>query len=111
MSTSLNNIPIGNAATGTNGAYMQVTTLTVPATGTILIPAGIWMTPGAANVTIQVQTSTAGTWTPVSAAAGTGTFFSDGVNLRASNSSTAVALVLYGPGSAATAGSPFNFCS
>lgn len=108
MSTSLNNIIVGNAPTGTDGAYTQAVSLVVPATGTILVPAGIWMTAGVATVSIQVQTTTLGTWATILAAAAPGTFFSDGVNTRANNSSTVETLVLYGPGSAVTAPATFN---
>lgn len=109
MSTSLNQLILANAPTGQNGSYTQVTSVNVPATGTALVPVGVWMMSATSGVAVQVQTTTSGTWATVHPQNTGGMFFSDGYNTQFTNSSgAAVTGTIYGPGSAQTAGSTYN---
>lgn len=108
--SSLNQIPLNGLPTGSPGAWMQTVTVSVPATGSALVPAGIWMMPSVTSVSVQVQSATAGTWVTVGAAAtDVCGVFSDGTNVQLANAGASPAsVILYGPNGGVPAAATFN---
>ena len=91
MSLGLNKIILANASTNTPGAYWQIQTVSVAASGNTVVPAGTYLVFPTANVTIEAvsayNTNTActspNTWSVCLANNTGGVLISDGVNVRA----------------------------
>jgi hypothetical protein len=87
MSLALNKIILANATANTPGAYLQFVNLSVTTAGNV-VPAGLYLFPPTANVTINMTSAVnaAGNITsvgPLLANNTGGTVFSDGVNVFA----------------------------
>jgi len=78
----------------TAGAYLDATTLSVAASGTTLVPAGMYLFQPNATIKVQTTFNNSPTWTDTIAANVGGVLFSDGINVRLSNTSTAAAATL-----------------
>jgi len=91
MALGLNKILISGSNTNTPGAYWQLTTVAVAASGNTVIPAGTYEVFPTANVTIEAVSAyntntsctTPSTWTVLLANNTGGVLISDGVNVRA----------------------------
>ena len=91
MSLGLNKIILANAATNTPGAYWQIATVSVAASGNTVVPAGTYLVFPTANVTIEAvsayNTNTSctspSTWSVCLGNNTGGVLISDGVNVRA----------------------------
>lgn len=92
MALGLNKIILDGATANTAGAYLQPVTVSSVGAGNAtamlnskVIPAGTYILPATANVTIEVNayTGTANSWTTVNANGVGGVVISDGVNVRA----------------------------
>ena len=91
MSLGLNKIILANASTNTPGAYWQIQTVSVAASGSTVVPAGTYLLFPTANVTIEAvsayNTNTSctspNTWSVCLANNAGGVLISDGVNVRA----------------------------
>ena len=91
MALALNKILISGSNTNTPGAYWQLTTVSVAASGNTAIPAGTYLVFPTANVTIEAvsayNTNTAcatpSTWSVCLGNNTGGVLISDGVNVRA----------------------------
>lgn len=91
MALAFNKILISGTSTNTPGAYWQLTTVSVAASGNTVIPAGTYLVFPTANVTIEAvsayNTNTActspNTWSVCLANNAGGVIISDGVNTRA----------------------------
>ena len=94
MSLGLQKIILAGAGSNTPGAYFQTTTVAVGATTTALVPAGLYVLIPSTNINVQATTDNGSTWTTFIAANTGGTLFSDGVNIRFNNSSTAANVTL-----------------
>ena len=88
MALALNKIILANASANTPGAYLQFANISATTTGNV-IPAGLYLVPPTANVTINM-TSAINTTTgnisavgPLLAVNTGGVVFSDGVNVFA----------------------------
>ena len=73
----------------TAGSYFDAQTLSVAASGTTLVPAGMYIIQPSANIKVQTTADATPTWTDTIAANTGGVLFSDGINVRLSNLSTA----------------------
>ena len=85
MSLASNKIILANAATNGAGAYFQAY---AAGNATVTLPAGIWVIPPTANVTIELNTNTSGnisnaSYQVIVANNTGGTFIADGTNVRA----------------------------
>jgi len=113
MSLSANKIILSQANAKTPGAYVQVvsvanvgqgnaTTMNVTNGGAQFIPTGIYMFPGQANVTIEINnfnnSTNANAWTTYLSNANSGVIISDGWSLRANGAASlaATTVTLYG---------------
>jgi hypothetical protein len=113
MSLSANKIILANASAKTPGAFVQVvsvanvgqgnaTTMNVTNSGAQFIPTGIYMFPGQANVTIEINnynnSTNTNAWTTYLSNANSGVIISDGYSLRANGASglAATTVTLYG---------------
>lgn len=91
MALALNKILISGAGSNTPGAYWQLTTVSVAASGNTALPAGTYLAFPTANVTIEAvsayNTNTAcatpSTWSVLIGNNTGGVIISDGVNVRA----------------------------
>lgn len=92
MALALNKIIVGNTSANTAGSYLQPVTVSSVGAGNSTamlsaqyIPAGLYIIPSTANVTVEVNyyTGSANSWTSFIAANTTGILFSDGYNMRA----------------------------
>jgi len=91
MSLGLNKIILANASTNTPGAYWQIQTVAVAASGNTVVPAGTYLLFPTANVTIEAVSAyntntsctTPSTWSVCLANNAGGVLISDGVNVRA----------------------------
>ncbi|NDF52356.1 MAG: hypothetical protein EB116_20145 [Betaproteobacteria bacterium] len=73
----------------TAGAYFDSQTLSVAAGGTTVVPAGMYIIQPVANIKVQTTANDTPTWVDTIAANTGGVLFSDGINVRLSNLSTA----------------------
>jgi hypothetical protein len=91
MALGLNKILVAGSSTNTPGAYWQLTTVSVAASGNTALPAGTYLLFPTANVTIEAVSAyntnasctTPSTWTVCLANNTGGVIISDGVNVRA----------------------------
>lgn len=98
MSLSSNKIILANAATNGAGAYFQAY---AAGNATVTLPAGIWVIPPTANVTIELNTNTSGnisnaSYQVIVANNTGGTFIADGTNVRANVLSGTPTITLFG---------------
>ena len=104
MALALNKIIITGLNTNNAGAYLQSTTVTAlaSASGNTAVPAGMYLLVPAANVSVQAYDGS--NWQTIIAANVGGTLFSDGQNVRFSNSgaNATVTLLTVNGGNAAT---------
>jgi hypothetical protein len=113
MSLSANKILLANANAKTAGAFVQVvtvanvgqgnaTTMNVTNGGAQFIPVGIYMFPGQANVSIEINnfnnSTNANAWTTYLGNVTAGVIISDGWSLRANGAASlaATSVTLYG---------------
>ena len=113
MSLSANKIIVSQANAKTPGAYVQVvsvanvgqgnaTTMNVTNSGAQFIPTGIYMFPGQANVSIEINnynnSTNTNAWTTYLGTAIAGVIISDGWSLRANGAASlaATTVTLYG---------------
>lgn len=113
MSLSANKILVANANAKTAGAFVQIvtvanvgqgnaTTMNVTNGGAQFIPTGIYMFPGQANVSIEINnfnnSTNANAWTTYLGNAIAGVIISDGWSLRANGAASlaATSVTLYG---------------
>lgn len=92
MALGLNKILVANVSANTAGAYLQPVVVSSVGAGNAtamlnsqFIPAGLYVLPATANVTIELNayTGTANSWTTVVANNTPGVVISDGFNMRA----------------------------
>jgi len=104
MALGLNKIILANATANTAGAYLQPVTVSSVGAGNAtamidskLIPAGTYILPATANVTIEVNayTGSANSWTTVNANGVGGVVISDGTNVRANATTGTQTVVLW----------------
>lgn len=104
MALALNKILVANTSTNTPSAYLQTVTVSSVGAGNATalgsaqyIPAGLYLYPPTANVTIEVNayTGTANSWTSLIAANVGGVLFSDGFNVRANATTGTQTVTLY----------------
>jgi hypothetical protein len=104
MALALNKILVANTSTNTPSAYLQTVTISSVGAGNATamsnakaIPAGMFLYPPTANVTIEVNayTGTANSWTTLIAANTGGVLFSDGYNVRANATTGSQTVTLY----------------
>jgi hypothetical protein len=97
-------IIVANTASNTAGSYFQPVVLssvgagnTTLMTSSVVIPVGDYMTPGNANVTIEINayTGTANAWTTVLGNGVGGYITSDGYNVRANATTGTQSITLY----------------
>jgi len=98
MSLSSNKIILANAATNSAGAYFLAY---AAGNATVTLPAGIWVIPPTANVTIELNTNTTGnisnaSYQVIVANNTGGTFIADGTNVRANVLSGTPTITLFG---------------
>ena len=101
MALALNKIIISGLNTNNAGAYLQSTTVTA-VTGNTTISSGMYILYPSTNVSVQAYNGSA--WATVMTANTGGVIFSDGQNVRFSNSSSnaTVTLLTVNGGNAAT---------
>jgi len=117
MALSFQKIIVSNVSTNTAAAFFQTVTVSSVGIGNAtsmnagvssaqFIPAGVYMYPPTANVTIELNTyaSNVNVWTTIIAANTGGSFFSDGWSVRANAAVGTQTVTLYTPdgGQAAT---------
>lgn len=108
MSLSLQKILVSNVLTNQAAAYFQTQTVTSVGIGNAtamnagvssaqFIPAGLYLLPPTANVTIEINTgaSNVNAWTTLISANVGGTLFSDGWNVRANATTGSQTVTLY----------------
>lgn len=103
MALGLNKILVANTSTNTASAYLQTVTVSSVGSGNATamanaqyIPAGMYLLPPTANVTVEVNIGTNNnSWTALIAANTGGTLFSDGYNVRANAVTGTQTLTLY----------------
>jgi len=125
MSLSANKILLANANAKTAGAFVQVvtvanvgqgnaTTMNVTNLGAQFIPVGIYMFPGQANVSIEINnfnnSTNANAWTTYLGNITAGVIISDGWNLRANGAAglAATSVTLYGLNEGSAVNSTFT---
>jgi hypothetical protein len=97
MSLASNKIILANAATNGAGAFYQAY---AAGNATVTLPAGIFVIPPTANVTIELNTNTTGnisnaSYQVIVANNTGGTFIADGTNVRANVLSGAPTITLF----------------
>ena len=104
MALGLNKILVAQTSTNTPSAYFQTVTISSVGAGNSTatinakaIPAGMFLYPPTANVTIEVNayTGSANSWTTLIAANTGGVLFSDGYNVRANATTGTQTVTLY----------------
>lgn len=104
MALALNKIIISGLTTNGAGAYFQVSNVTAvtSSVSNTTVPAGMYILIPSTNVSVQANTGAS--WTTFIAANTGGTLFSDGQNVRFSNSgaNATVTLLTVNGGEAAT---------
>ena len=78
----------------TAGAYLDAQTVSIAAGSTALVPVGMYLFQPNASVKVQTTFNDTPTWTDTIAANVGGVLFSDGINVRFSNTSTAAAATI-----------------
>jgi len=78
----------------TAGAYLDAQTVSIAASGTALVPAGMYLFQPNASVKVQTTFDDTPTWTDTIAVNVGGVLFSDGINVRFSNTSTSQAATM-----------------
>ena len=104
MSLSLQKILVSNVLTNQAASYFQTVTVANVGSGNAttmtnaqFVPAGLYLLPPTANVTIELNTgaSNVNAWTTLIAANVGGTLFSDGWNVRANATTGTQTVTLY----------------
>jgi hypothetical protein len=103
MALALNKILVANTNTNTPSAYLQTVTVSSVGAGNATamgssqyIPAGLYLYPPTANVTIELNIgSNNNSWSTLIAANVGGTLFSDGYNVRANATTGTQTVNLY----------------
>lgn len=98
MSLSTAKIILANSATNAAGAYFLAY---AQGNATAVVPAGVWVIPPTANVTIELNTNTTGnisnaSYQVIVANNTGGTFISDGTNVRANVLAGTPTITLFG---------------
>jgi len=78
----------------TAGAYFDAVTVSIAASSTALVPAGMYIFQPNADVKVQTTVNNTPTWTDTIAVSVGGVLFSDGINVRFNNTSTAQAATM-----------------
>lgn len=110
MSLASNKIILANAATNGAGAYFQAY---AAGNATVTLPAGIWVIPPTANVTIELNTNTSGnisnaSYQVIVANNTGGTFIADGTNVRANVLAGTPTITLFGTNGGQSVSGTYN---
>ena len=110
MSLASNKIILANAATNGAGAYFQAY---AAGNATVTLPAGIWVIPPTANVTIELNTNTTGnisnaSYQVIVANNTGGTFIADGTNVRANVLAGTPTITLFGTNGGQSVSGTYN---